>query len=417
MHCIGIAGAGTVGSALIRRLSGSREIAVKAVLVRDAAKRREGLPPGTRLTTSMDELVGDPAIETVVELMGGTDAAYVFASRALAAGKNLVTANKNLLAERGPELFALAREKGRAIGFEAAVCAGMPVIRAFQESLRADRIVAVEGILNGTTNYILTKMDEEGSSYAEALAAAQKLGFAEPDPAYDVSGRDSACKLSILAGIAFGGRIDPNRLPVAGIERLEAEDIKQAKRMGYRIRLVGFARVTAADGTVDAGVSPVLVPEQHPLASVRLENNAVLVESEGFGPNLFMGKGAGPLPTATSLLTDILDIAQGRGLVPGSRHPFLVGEARRDESRSSTSRHYLRLSVPDRPGVLAGVSGLFAARGISIKSVLQPENREDGMVPLVITTHATSGAAFAALLRDLEKAGWGRPVPMRIVED
>lgn len=414
---IGIAGAGTIGSALIRKLSESADVAVKAVLVRDASKRREGLPSGTRLTTSMDEILSDPSVGTVVELMGGTEAAFVFASKALKAGKNLVTANKNLIAERGPELFALACERGLAIGFEAAVCAGIPVIRAFQESLRADRITAVEGILNGTTNYILTRMDEDGSGYAEALAAAQSLGLAEPDPSYDVSGRDSACKLAILATLATGARVDPRSLHVEGIERLDAEDVRQARRMGYRIKLLGYARAAREGGLEDAGVGPMLVPEGHPLAAVRLENNAVLAECEGLGPNLFMGKGAGPMPTATALFTDILDIAQGRGRVPAAGDPFLSGAASCEAHTPSASRRYLRFSVPDRPGVLAAVSGLFAAQGISIKSVLQPETREDGMVPLVITTHAAPGSAFASLAKSLEAGGWGSPVAMRIVED
>jgi len=365
----------------------------------------------------MGDIIDDPEIGIAVELMGGTDAAFDFASRALRSGKHLVTANKNLIAARGRELFAIAREKGVAIGFEAAVCAGIPVIRAFQESLRVDRVLAVEGVLNGTTNYILTRMDEEGSGYAEALAAAQELGLAEPDPSYDVSGRDSACKLAILAGLAFGGRIDPDALAVEGIERLDAEDVRQARRMGYRIKLLGYARRSPDSGLVEAGVGPVLVPEGHPLAAVRLEKNAVLAECEGLGPNLFMGKGAGPLPTATALLSDIADAAAGRGRVPDGSCPFLSGDMRLAAAGLAPSRRYFRVMVPDRPGVLAAVAGLFAAQGVSIKSVLQPEARKDGMVPLVITTHAAPGPAFAALEAGLAAGGWGRPVAMRIVED
>lgn len=417
MYSIGIAGAGTIGSALLRLLSDSKDIAVKAVLVREAGKHRTGLPPGTRLSTSMDELIDDPDIETVVEVMGGTEGAFTLASRVLKAGKNLVTANKNLIAERGPELFAIAREKGVSIGFEAAVCAGIPIIRAFQESFRANPPNSVEGILNGTTNYILTRMDEEGSDYAAALGEAQGLGLAEPDPSYDVSGRDAACKLAILASLAFGGYVDPRSVSVEGIERLGAEDIREAKRMGYRVKLIGSARMHPESRTVEALVGPVLVPKDHPLAGVRLENNAVLAKCEGLGPILFMGKGAGPLPTATALLTDIFDAREGRGRVPTAGHPFLLGEPGAIDVGGTASRRYFRLSVPDRPGVLAAVAGLIAAEGISIKSVLQPETRQDGMVPLMITTHATGASAFASLSAKLRAGAWGDPVTMRILED
>jgi homoserine dehydrogenase len=428
MQYIAFAGAGTIGAPFLRLIEESQAnkdadgqpfVKVKTVLVRDLSKKRSGIPAGIRLTDRAADILEDPEIKTVVELMGGVEGAFGFASAALRAGKNLVTANKNLLAEKGPELFALARDRGLSIGFEAAVCAGMPIIRALQESLRADSISSVEGILNGTTNYILTRMTEDALSYADALREAQRLSLAEPDPHNDVSGIDSACKLGILAGLAFGHPITPGSFPVAGIEDLDVEDLRQAKRMGYAIKLLGSARSDAA-GKLDAEVSPALLPEGHPLASVRNEFNAVLVDSRGLGPNLFMGRGAGPDPTSTSLLTDLLDAARGRAAPVGADHAFLKPGTAPGSSEKSVARYYMRLSVPDRPGVLAQVSGLYAASGISIASVLQSETRASSgreIVPLILTTHTAERSRMKALLAALGTETWGKPVLLRIIED
>lgn len=428
MQYIAFAGAGTIGAPLLRIIEeshanrdekGNPIVRVKTVLVRDLSKPRSGLPAGTKLTNRAEDILSDPEIGTVVELMGGVDSAYSFASAALKTGRNLVTANKNLLAERGPELFALARDRGLSIGFEAAVCAGIPIIRALQQSLRADEITSIEGILNGTTNYILTRMTENGLSYREALAEAQRLGFAEPNPHNDVSGVDSACKLGILASLAFDSRINYRNLPIIGIEDLESEDLRQAKRMGYAVKLLGSVRLDHKGG-LNAEVSPVLLPEGHPLHSVRNEYNAVLVNSRGLGANLFMGRGAGPDPTSISLLTDILDVAQGRTFPVESGHPFLAPEKRPEAMEKSVARYYMRLSVPDRPGVLAQVSGLFAASGISIASVLQPETQASSgreIVPLILTTHETEGSRVKSLLASLGTSDWGKPVLLKILED
>ena len=318
MTIIGLAGAGTIGSGLIRLLTGPQaagRFQIKTILVKDATKKRAGWPAGTKATTSLEDLTDDPEITIVVELLGGVDASFRVLSRALSKGKAVVTANKNLMAERGPELFGLAAKNRVALGFEASVCAGIPIIRILQEALRADRITSVEGIVNGTTNYLLTRMSEERASYAACLADAQRLGFAEPDPDYDVSGKDAVCKAGILATLAFGGYVDFRKIPTSGIDALDLEDIRQAEAMGYRIKLLASAR-RSTDGSLDAEVGPVLLPLDHPLASIRMEYNAVLVESEGLVKTLASGKGAGPAPTAVSLLGDLLDIAEGRGRVP-----------------------------------------------------------------------------------------------------
>jgi len=417
MTTIGLAGAGTIGSGLIRLMNTSPaagNLRLKRVLVRDSSKAREGVPAGL-LTNSLDDLVGDPEIDVIVEVVGGVAEAFSIVSRALAAGKAVVTANKNLLAEKGPELFALAARHKVALGLEASVCGGIPIIRILQEALRADRVGTVEGIVNGTTNYLLTRMSDERASYELCLADAQRLGFAEPDPDYDVSGKDAVCKLGILATLAFGGYVDFRTIPTSGIASLALEDVRQAETMGYRIKLVASAR--RSETGFEAEVGPVLLPLGHPLASIRMEYNAVLVESEALVQTLASGKGAGPAPTSVSLLADLLDIAEGRARVPDAGHPFLGKPL--VPGNQGRSRYYLRLSVPDRPGILAQVAGLFAQQSISIASVTQPEiaaTQGDLLVPLILTTHATTRSRLDAVLASLDE-DWGRSVVLRIQED
>ncbi len=422
MISIGLAGAGTIGSGLIRLLNTSpaaRSLQIKAVLVRDAGKPRPGLPAGTAVSTRSEDLTDDPGIDVVVELLGGVEEAFRVVSRALSQGKAVVTANKNLLAERGPELFALAAKQQLPLGFEASVCAGIPIIRTLQEALRADRITSLEGIVNGTTNYLLTRMSEERASYQDCLADAQRLGFAEPDPDYDVSGKDAVCKAGILATLAFGAYVDFRKIPTSGIDTLELEDVRQAEAMGYRIKLVAAAR-RSADGQIDAEVAAVLLPLEHPLASVRMEYNAVLVDSEGLVKTLLSGKGAGPAPTAVSVLADLLDIAEGRSRIPGADHPFIAGTFDLGNRQSTPSRYYLRLAVPDRSGTLAQVAGLFARHDISLASVLQPEVPDTAggsLVPLILTTHTSSRERLDLVLAALAAEGWGRSVVLRIQEN
>jgi homoserine dehydrogenase len=261
-------------------------------------------------------------------------------------------------------------------------------------------------------------MSEERASYQDCLADAQRLGFAEPDPDYDVSGKDAVCKAGILATLAFGKYVDFRRVPTSGIDSLELEDIRQAEAMGYRIKLIAGARLSG--GRLNVEVAPVLLPLGHPLASIRMEYNAVLVESEGLVKTLLSGKGAGPAPTSVSLLADLLDIAEGRGRVPTSLHPFNAGAFDLGTRESTPSRYYLRLSVPDRPGILAQVAGLFAKHEISIASVLQPEVPDTAgasVVPLILTTHTTNRGRLDLVLAALAVEGWGRSVVLRIQEN
>lgn len=418
MTTIGLAGAGTIGSGLLRLLATTpacRNLKVKTLLVRDTSKPRPDVPTSVVLTQTPSDLWTDPEIDVVVELLGGVESAFRVVSESLKAGKSVVTANKNLLAERGPELFALAAQHRVALGFEASVCGGIPVIRTLQESLRPDQITSLEGIVNGTTNYLLTRMSEERASYSECLADAQRLGFAEPDPDYDVSGKDAVCKAGILATLAFGQYVDFRTIPTTGIESLELEDIRQAEEMGYRIKLVASASRTSAGLTAE--VAPILLPADHPLSAIRMEYNAVLIESNGLVKTLLSGKGAGPAPTGVSLLADLLDISEGRARVPEAGHPFLTKSPGGSVESLESSRFYLRLSVPDRPGILAQVAGLFAAETISLASVLQPEVPDaarDHLVTLILTTHGTTRPALDRVLASLTAEGWGENVVLRI---
>ena len=429
MTIIGLAGAGTIGRGLIEligRSPAASQLKIKTLLVRDATRSRPEVPAGVKLTTKLEELTDDPEIQIVVELMGGVDAPLRVVTRALEQGKSVVSANKNLLAQHGPALFGLAASHKVNLGVEASVCGGIPIIRLIGEALRADRITSLEGIVNGTTNYLLTRMSEEKTSYADALAEAQRLGFAEPDPDYDVSGKDAVCKAGILASLAFGGYVDFRRIPTSGIENLQLEDLRQAERMGYTVKLVATARRTSQSSKLDAQVAPVLLPLTHPLASIRHENNAVLIESEGLGMTLASGKGAGPAPTSVSILADLLDIAEGRQKLPDVNHPFLGTPFEMEAHGQSSSRYYLRFAVPDRPGTLALVAGRFADQGLSLASVLQPEGADPvpapvagghSQVTLILTTHSCRRAQLDKVLGALAGEGWGNPVVLRIQED
>jgi homoserine dehydrogenase len=415
---VALAGLGTIGTGLANLLSENpvavRMLRLKSVLVRDLGKKRV-LPQGTIVSNKASEIVEDPEVDVVVEVMGGVDSAFDVVERALKAGKHVVTANKNLLAEKGPELFALARQKGVSLSFEASVCAGIPIIRTLREALRAETILSIEGIVNGTTNYILTRMSENASNYADALREAQEKGYAEPDPTYDVSGKDAACKASILTSLAFGHFFPIERIRTNGISNLDAQDVNQAEAMGYRIKLIAAARRTK-NGQIDVEVAPVLLPKEHPLASVRLEYNAVLVESSGLGLTLYSGKGAGPAPTAVSLLADLMDVAQGRALLVEEENGFLHRQENFECDRTQLERFYLHLSVPDLPGVLAKVAGVLASQGVSLASVLQPEvkSNAEGLVPLILTTHQAQRGRLDTALAELDKEGWGKGVVLRI---
>lgn len=364
----------------IRAKSGI-EIELVAVGVRDLRKERTF--PGEYATDVLGDVVDDPRVDLVVELLGGIEPARALLTRALEAGKPVVTANKELMAVHGRELIALAADRGVSLLFEAAVGGAIPIIRPLSESLAGERIDRVTGIVNGTTNFILTAMVEDGRPYAEALEEAQQLGYAEADPTADVSGQDSAAKAALLAGLAFGVWVGLDDVHYEGIEGIEPIDVEMAGDLGYTIKLLAIA--DAAGGGHVARVHPCLVPFSHQLASVRGASNAIFVEGPNLGKLLFSGPGAGGQPTATAVLGDVIT-ASREFLADSQVTPRIrFSESRGGSIEEVPSQWYVRMNVVDRPGVLAAVAGAFAAAEVSIKSVWQ-EGDEEG-VTLVVVTH------------------------------
>ncbi|MBK5268042.1 MAG: homoserine dehydrogenase [Acidimicrobiia bacterium] len=403
---VGILGGGTVGGSLTRRLLEEHEvIALKSgisfdlrhVGVRNLTKPRPFASDSGLLTDDLQRVVDDPAVQLVVELMGGLEPAGTLVERALAAGKPVVTANKELMAARGFELLKVAEKAGVSLLFEAAVGGGIPIIRPLSQSLAGEKITTVLGIVNGTTNYILTNMTEAGMDYADALAEAQALGFAEADPTADVGGGDAAAKAAILASLAFGTWVAGDQVYRDGIETLGASDIAYARQLGYVVKLLAIGQAT--ERGVCVRVHATLVDEGHPLASVRGAQNAIFLEGPAIGQLMFSGPGAGGEPTATAVLGDMIDA--GRELLAGTAAtPKVQFQPSRlvDFAEVSTS-WYLRLEVDDSPGVLATVAGMFGQHGVSIGSVWQEGRGDDAT--LLIVTHAAPEREMRAALDDL----------------
>ena len=407
---IGMLGAGTVGGTVVRRLTAEHafvaaktglEFEVRRIAVRSLDKTRGFEVPAGVITDRPGDVVVDPDIDLIVEVMGGTDPAGSLVLAALQAGKPVVTANKELIAGRGPELFAAAAAGGMPLLFEAAVGGGIPIIRPLTETLAGEQIGRVMGIVNGTTNFMLTTMSEDGRDYHEALAEAQARGYAEPDPGDDVSGTDAASKASILASLAFGTWVGPEHVYREGIERLSPLDLRFAADLGYAVKLLAIA--TRTEAGVSARVHPAMVPLEHPLASIRGATNAVFIEGPSIDELLFAGPGAGGEPTATAVLGDVIDAA--RELLSGSqvapRIRFGSGEV--IDIDDVVTKWYLRLEVADRPGVLAQIAATFGEAGVSIKSVWQ-EGRGDEATLLLVTHGAPEGRqrAATAALGDLD---------------
>lgn len=428
---IALVGCGTVGTGVARLLTeqkdrlarrAGRPLALRRIVVRDPHKSRPTDLPRDLIATDPQAALGDPAVHVVAELVGGTTFARQLVLDALAAGKHVVTANKALLAEHGPEVFEAARRAERAVCFEAAVAGGVPIIRALAESLAANQVTAIQGILNGTSNYILTAMAEDGATYAAALAEAQRLGYAEADPTLDVDGSDAAHKLAILAQIAFGVVARPTDIERQGIDRVDAMDVRFADELGYTIKLLAEAW---ADGRqVALHVAPVLLRHTDMLAQVRGAHNAVQVVGDVVGETLYQGPGAGMMPTAGAVVSDLIDVAVGR-----AQRTFAAAKLWGREGNGFTvepservrSRFYLRLLVLDRPGTLADVCRVLADQDISISSVIQHEAQEghpEQTVPLVIMTHTAETGKFRAAVAALDRLpGVAAPAVYYSVDD
>ncbi|MEA2554686.1 MAG: homoserine dehydrogenase [Actinomycetota bacterium] len=395
---IGLLGCGTVGTAVVAMLdehaaniamrTGCR-LQVTRVAVRDIGRDRGVNLPADIFTTNPADVVEAGDVDIVCELIGGIEPARDLILRALAAGKPVVTANKELLATDGKSIFDAADAAALDLAFEASVAGGIPLIRPLKESLAGERVSRLMGIVNGTTNYILTQMSDHGSGFAEALAAAQQLGYAEADPTADVDGFDAAAKCAILASIAFNSRVVASDVFREGISGVTAQDIADAARMGYVVKLLAIAELD--DDAVSARVHPAMIPATHPLASVRDAFNAVFVEGEKVGQLMFYGQGAGGDPTATSVVGDLINVA--RHVVEGGRAMgcTCVLDRRIRSMGDTRGQYYLNLHVEDRPGVLAEVADHFGRNGVSIERVWQ-EGRDDEATLVFITHRAQEGA-------------------------
>lgn len=421
---IGMLGLGTVGAgvaAILATPAGRHplvgELELRRVAVRDLNRPRTVELAAELLSTDPEAVVDDPAVDIVVEVMGGLEPARSLILRAIAAGKPVVTANKAVIARYGEEIAAAASCSGVYVLIEAAVGGGIPIIEPLKQSLGANRIQRVSGIINGTTNYILSRMAAEGAAYADVLADAQRLGYAEADPAADVQGGDAADKIAILAGLAYGGPVPREAIPTEGIDQLDARDIAYAERLGYVVKLLAVAQAMPSDQAeqlLDVRVHPTLLPKAHPLAGVNGVNNAILVEGDPVGQVMFYGPGAGAGPTASAVVADILNIAgirQATGDAAGSgtqapldpllaagswRHCRLVGSA------VTSHRNYLRLRTSDTAGVIGAIGTCFGEAGVSIQSIVQFETQSAGGAEIVVITHEVCEANFRQALAAIE---------------
>lgn len=411
---IGLVGMGTVGTGVTKILLEKNSPlyekldcvpALKGIAdCNPDTKKKLNLPPGVLFTDNAEVLLNDPDIQIIIELIGGLHPAKEIILAALEKGKDVVTANKMLLALHGSELFRKAREYGKSISFEASVGGGIPIIAALRDGFIANRIETIFGIVNGTTNYILTKMTKEDVRYHDALAEAQKMGYAEKDPTMDVEGIDSSHKLAILARIGFGVDFDYQSIYHEGISTVDLSDIWYAHELGYTLKLLAIAKKT--QNTIELRVHPTLLPHDHPLSSVHGVFNAICINGSAVGETMLYGKGAGEMPTASAVVADIVDVGLGRaGITFHAMKTFSECCERVPiaDIQHIKTRYYLRFSVIDKPGVLAKISGILGNYDISIASVIQHKARENGYVPLVMMTHLAEEGNLQKALAEIKR--------------
>ena len=430
-----IIGLGTVGSGLaeillqhgarVERHAGTKVELAHAV-VRDLEKPRGIDVPSAILTDDLQRVLEDREVQVVAQLIGGIEPAKSIMLKLLEHGKDVVTANKALIAEHGAALFDRARELGRTIAFEAAVAGGIPIVANISQCLSGNQITSLRGILNGTSNFIVSQMEEAGRTYADALAEAQQLGYAEADPSMDVDGTDAVQKLAILAHLAFGAHVDWPQVPREGIESLETIDMRCAKELGYRIRLLAIAQLLGKE--LELHVSPTLVRIGTPLAEVRSAYNAISVEGDAVGRVFYHGLGAGQMPTASAVAADLIDTVVGRTAITFNTLELWAGDTPRvgmTDPGEAESRYYLRIVVQDRPGVLAEIASALGQHGISIASMIQREGRQESGAPgstsavsLVMMTHAATAGAIARAFEIIDQldAIRGKSVRMRVLD-
>lgn len=413
---VALLGCGTVGGGVLRLLSENRahlaarvgaELEVARVLVRDASRVRVHECRGEWLTTQAEEVLADPTIDVVAEVMGGRDPALTYIERAIAQGKSVVSANKALLASHGPTLLAQAAERGVDLAFEASVGGGVPIIRTLRDALTSDRVSSVHGILNGTCNYILTRMRQEGASFASVLADAQALGYAEADPTLDVDGFDAAQKLIVLCMLAFGAVVHEKDMYIEGIRAIDELDFEFAERFGFTIKHVALAHDRG--DRLELRAHPTLLPAVNPLSGVHGVLNGAFIQGRALGPCLLVGRGAGEMPTAVSVVADIVDVARARvegagGLATRAIRPVPRPILPMDEVEA---RYYLRFEVQDVPGVLAAIAGALGEQAISVAHMVQekrrttPSEAEADWVPILMITHRSLEGKVQAALRKI----------------
>lgn len=428
---IGLLGVGTVGGGTatvlkrnaeeISRRAG-RQIRLLQAANRNQARAQSLLGPDVDVVADAMQVVNNPDVDIVVELIGGDTVAKELVLKAIANGKHVVTANKKLLALHGTEIFARAQEQGVMVAFEAAVAGGIPIIKALREGLSANRIEWIAGIINGTSNFILTEMREKGASFVEVLAEAQQLGYAEADPTFDIEGHDAGHKLTIMAALAFGIPMQFDRCYLEGISKLEGRDIKYAEELGYRVKLLGLTRRTPAG--VELRVHPTLIPARQLIANVNGVMNAVLAKGDAVGPTLYYGAGAGALPTASAVVADIVDVTRLLTADPEHRVPHLAFQPDQLQDlpilpiSDVVSSYYLRIGAADRAGVLANITRLLAENGISIEAVIQKGSVSDGTAEVVILTHRVQEQAIDRAISGIEalESITGKVVRLRMEE-
>jgi homoserine dehydrogenase len=395
---VGVIGFGTVGSGTVKVMLGNRDLLgwrlgfdleLKRVADKDTVSDRGIALPEGMLVPDADSVLDDPEIDIVVELIGGMETAREMILRALRAGKHVVTANKALLAIHGNEIFSEAAEHGVQVGFEASVAGGIPIIKVVREGLLANNVSSIYGIINGTANYIMTRMTEEGAEFDAVLAEAQRLGYAEADPTFDIEGVDAAHKLAILASLAYGIPLSYDEVYTEGIENVSSLDIEFAGELGYKVKLLAIAKVSG--GEVELRVHPTMVPNDYLISKVDGVFNALYVRGDVVGETMYYGRGAGDMPTASAVVADIAEIAQGIR-AGGSMSMFRVSDApmKIRKIEDIRSKYYFRFSALDKPGVLSRISGIFGENNISIASVIQKERKVGEAVPLVMLTHTAT---------------------------
>lgn len=408
---VGLLGLGTVGSGVVHILQNHQEqimhqvgcpVVLKKILVRDTKKKREILLEEHLLTDQSDELLEDPELDILIEVMGGVNGTYDILKKAVMNGKHIVTANKDLMAVHGSELLRLAKENQVDIFYEASVAGGIPIIRALAEGLASDRITKLMGIVNGTTNYILTKMTDEQRVFDDVLKEAQNLGYAEADPTSDVDGLDAARKMTILATLAFSTNVDLDDVEIEGIRDVNEQDIQFAEQLGYRIKLIGVA--AKEHEKLEVSVQPVLLPIDHPLAGIKDEFNAVYVYGEAVGETMFYGPGAGKLPTATAIVSDLIAVVKNMRLgVTGNSYIIPQYEKQLKSLNEVHAKFFIRLKVEDQPGTFLTLTQIFTDSGVSFDKILQLPVPDERAAEVIMITHTASKQQIENIMVQMEK--------------